>query len=78
MTPNALDTARQLVACSMFRWAPGMLARSGAESLRLHGAEEGVDLDARCAAEVDGMEFAAWCASVIAEAVKGRSWAGPQ
>ena len=37
-----------------------------------------VDLQARTAAEVDGMTFAQWCASVIADAVKGRSWAGPQ
>ena len=25
MSPDTLDTARQLVACSMFRWSPGML-----------------------------------------------------
>jgi len=40
--------------------------------------EAGVDLHARTFAEVDGMQFAAWCASVIGEAVKGRSMAGPQ
>jgi hypothetical protein len=40
--------------------------------------EPTVDLQARTAAEVDGMTFAQWCASVIADAVKGRSWAGPQ
>lgn len=40
--------------------------------------EPAVDLRARCAAEVDGMKFAAWCAWAIAEAVKGRSMAGLQ
>lgn len=39
MTPNPLDTARQLVACSLFRWLPGIrvlpdAANAGARCVR--------------------------------------------